>query len=341
MKSILVVGPSWIGDMVMAQSLFISLARQYPSAKLDVLAPAWSEPILQRMHEVNRSISQPVGHGSVQLSVRYQLGKSLRKCGYDMAIVLPRSFKASLVPYFANIKRRVGFRGEFRYGLINDMRPLDKSVLTQTVQRFVALGQPADADLPPEIAQPRLEIDEDNRSEVLRQLNLNLDKPVVAMMPGAEYGPAKCWPIPYYADLARRLITRGYQVWLLGSEKDHSSAQQVVRHSESVVENLCGRTSLADAVDLLSLPELVVCNDSGLMHVAAAVGQHVVAIYGSSTPAYTPPLTDNASIIYAGLECSPCFKRECPLGHTNCLNDITVDRVLSELEPVLAGPHIS
>lgn len=335
MNSILVVGPSWIGDMVMAQSLFISLYQQHPSITIDVLAPAWSAPILARMPEVNQCISQPVGHGSVQLSLRYQLGKSLRKHEYDMALVLPRSYKAALIPFFARIEHRVGFRGEFRYGVINDIRPLDKSVLTQTVQRFVALGQPPDADLPPRIAHPKLDVDADNCAKVLQRLQLNTDKPVVVMMPGAEYGPAKCWPIPYYASLAKRLVQKGCQVWLLGSEKDYKAAEEIVIQSESAVDNLCGKTSLADAVDLLSLPKLVVCNDSGLMHVAAAVGQHVVAIYGSSTPAYTPPLTDKASVLYDALPCSPCFKRQCPLGHTNCLNDISVDRVLSEVNKIL------
>ncbi|MDH5324069.1 MAG: lipopolysaccharide heptosyltransferase II [Gammaproteobacteria bacterium] len=328
---ILVVGPAWIGDMVMAQSLFKRLRQRYPSALIDVLAPAWSAPILQRMPEVHQCVEQPLGHGRLAIGRRYQLGKSLRSVNYDLAVVLPRSYKAALVPFFAKIKHRVGYRGELRYGVINDIRPLDKSVLTQTVQRFTALGEAPDAPLPPSILPPTLNIDRNNAERLLRELDLQTDKPVVGLMPGAEYGPAKCWP--YYAQLARQLTQKDCYVWIFGSEKDRSGGDDIAQ-GNSQVRNLCGSTQLADAVDLLSLPQAVVCNDSGLMHIAAAVGQHVIAIYGSSTPDYTPPLSDKATVLYEGLECSPCFKRRCPLGHTNCLNNISVERVLSALDRI-------
>jgi heptosyltransferase-2 len=227
-----------------------------------------------------------------------------------------------LIPFFAGARVRTGYRGEMRYGLLNDIRPLDKSVLTQTVQRFVALGQENSAPLPPRIPEPRLRIDAANQQRLLAALDLTLERPAIAFMPGAEYGPAKQWPLAHYAELAAALVGQGYQIWLLGSARDREAAAQIAAGQEHT-HNLCGRTELVDTVDLIALCEAAVSNDSGLMHVAAAVGTPLVALYGSSTPAYTPPLTDKVEVLYLGLDCSPCFKRECPLGHKNCLERIT------------------
>ena len=333
-EQILVAGPAWVGDMVMAQSLFITLKQRSHPVEIDVLAPAWSNPILARMPEVRDIINLPVSHGELGLLNRYKLGKSLRSKKYDQAIVTPRSFKAALVPFFAKVKKRTGYRGEMRYGVINDIRTLDKNILQQTVQRYVALGLPKDVTLtqPPETPFPKLKVDKSNLQALLTELKLNLDKPVVALLPGAEYGEAKRWPIEYYAQLAEKLCEQGSQVWVLGSEKDHVAAITIVDGTDAV--NLCGKTRLEDTIDLLSVCKSAVTNDSGLMHIAAAVDIPIVAIYGSSTPDYTPPLTDKAQIQYLGLECSPCFKRECPLGHTYCLKNISVDEVLNTIKAI-------
>ena len=147
-------------------------------------------------------------------------------------------------------------------------------------------------------------------------------------MPGAEYGPAKKWP--YFKALAEILVQQGFAVWLFGSEKDRAMGNDIANDKKEIT-NLCGKTELVDVVDLISLCDKIVSNDSGLMHIAAAVKVPLVAIYGSSTPNYTPPLTANATIHYKALDCSPCFKRTCPLGHTNCLKMITVDEVLNSI----------
>lgn len=327
MQKILVAGPAWVGDMVMAQSLYKTLQQRHPGVVIDVLAPVWSGPILKRMPEVRRHIEMPLGHGALGLKERYRLGRHLRGEGYDQAIITPRSFKSALTPFFAQIPLRTGYKGELRYGLINDMRPLDKSVLTQTVQRYVALGLERDAALPPEIIPPSLTIDAENQQRLLQSLNLSLQQPVVGFMPAAEYGPAKRWPPEYFAALAKQLIAEGRQVWLFGSAKDQPVCEEIASAAGVGVTNLAGRTKLEDAVDLIALSDLVVSNDSGLMHIAAATGRRVIAIYGSSSPDYTPPLTDKATVIYLGLECSPCFKRECPLGHYRCLKEITPGEV--------------
>ena len=326
---ILVVGPSWVGDMVMAQSLFITLKRQNPSVIIDVVAPGWSLPIVARMPEVRRGIALDVGHGEFGWGTRRALAASLREERYDQAIVLPRSMKAALVPWFAGIPVRTGFRGEMRYRVINDMRPFDKTLLDQTVKRFVALGL-APGDFPDTCESPALTVDKAHRRDAMQRLSLKAERPVVAMMPGAEYGPAKCWPIDYYGRLARELDAAGYEVWVLGSEKDRPSGEQIA--SASAAMNVCGQTSLEDVIDLLSAATQVVSNDSGLMHVAAAVGSHVHAIYGSSSPGFTPPLTERRDIHYLGLSCSPCFKRECPLEHLDCLRKIEVAQIFASIE---------
>jgi heptosyltransferase-2 len=330
-ERILVVGPAWVGDMVMAQSLFITLKQAFPAVIIDVLAPAWSLPLLSRIPQINEAIALPIRHGQMALTTRFRLGRQLRHKGYTRAIVIPRSFKAALVPFFAGIPVRTGYRGEMRYGVINDMRVLDKEVLTQTVQRQVALGLPATASQPPGIPYPELQIDEHHQRQLLAEFGLNLDKPIIGLMPGAEYGPAKQWPIAYYQELAGKLIAAGYQVWVFGSEKERASGEQIGQAGKGII-NLCGKTHLVDVIDLIALCDSVVSNDSGLMHIACAMDTKVIAIYGSSDPAYTPPLSNQAQVIYLGLECSPCFKRECPYGHYRCLKEIKANKIAKLLE---------
>lgn len=317
--------------MVMAQSLFIALKQREPDVKIDVVAPDWSLPLIARMPEVRQGIGLSIGHGELKLKQRLQAGKTLRKIEYRQAIVLPRSLKSALLPFFARVPVRTGYRGEYRYGLINDMRSMPDS-LDQTVKRFVALGLPADvaagADIGKLCPKPRLHVDTVNQAAKLESLGLDSAIPAVSIMPGAEYGPAKQWPVESYAELVVRLAEHGLQAWLLGSMKDRQVAEEIIRLAGDKGVNLCGRTSLPDAVDLIAHTRLAVSNDSGLMHIAAAVNCPVVAIYGSSSPSYTPPLSDRAVVVYRGIDCSPCFQRQCPYGHYRCLREITVDRIL-------------
>lgn len=320
--------------MVLAQSLFIYLKMKHPDCIIDVVAPEWSIALIKRMPEVNQAISLPVKHKQLALLTRYKIGRALRAENYQHAIIIPRSLKSALVPFFAQIPYRTGYRGEMRYGILNDIRPLDKDLLKQTVQRYVNLGAEQILLKAPEIPFPKLDIQVSNRSRLLKELNLSpdlkiQDQKIIGIMPGAEYGPAKQWP--YFKELARLLVNKGYQVWVFGSDKDHETGKQIAIQSNSI-NNLCGKTSLVDVIDLISVCEYVVSNDSGLMHVAAAVNIPLIAIYGSSTPDYTPPLTNNAAIQYLALECSPCFKRVCPLGHTNCLKDIKTQTIINMIE---------
>lgn len=328
-KKILIVGPSWVGDMVMAQSLFMTL-KQAGECTLDVLAPAWSLPILARMPQVRRGVAMPVGHGRLDLGTRWALGRELKREHYEQAIVLPGSLKSALVPFFAAIPQRTAFRGEMRYGLINDMRALDRAALPMTVQRFAALGLPRASTITPAFPVPQLAADSANQIALREKLGLDGERPAIAFMPGAEYGPAKQWPPVHYAVLARELAARGFQLWILGSAKDGEVARAIALDNPAVVD-LTGRTTLGDAVDLLALSHAAVTNDSGLMHVAAALNVPLVAIFGSSSPEHTPPLSNRVAIESLRLECAPCFARHCPLKHTRCLTEITPEQVLTAL----------
>ncbi|MDR5903900.1 lipopolysaccharide heptosyltransferase II [Franzmannia qiaohouensis] len=329
-ERILVVGPSWVGDMVMAQSLLMTLKARHPGCRIGVVAPAWSLPMLSRMAEVDDAIALDVGHGEFGWRVRREVATSLRG-RFDRAIVLPRSWKSALVPFLARVPVRLGFTGEQRLVLLNRRRPLDKGALDQTVKRFVSLGLPvaeaASGDFA--IPRPRLAVDPDNLVELRLALGLS-SRPAIGMMPGAEYGPAKQWPPAYFRQLATWLVEAGFEVRVLGGPKDVEDGEHIAAGLEHV-HNLCGKTRLADAVDLLADCQQVVTNDSGLMHVAAAVGTRVHALYGSSSPDFTPPLTARAHIHRLGLSCSPCFARVCPLGHTNCLNQLTPQRIFAAL----------
>ncbi len=339
--NILIIGPSWVGDMVMAQTLFSCLKQRHPDCRIDVLAPDWSRPILERMPEVRAALSFPLGHGVLDIAARRRIGRSLAG-QYDQAILLPNSLKSALVPFFAGIPKRTGWKGELRYGLLNDLRPLDKARYPLMIERFMALAYEPNAALPKPYPQPRLVIDEASRAAALARFGLSLDRPVLALCPGAEFGEAKRWPADYYAKVAELKIRDGWQVWLFGSKNDHPGGetirQRLIPGLREEAANLAGETSLAEAIDLLSAASAVVSNDSGLMHVAAALNRPLVAVYGSTSPQVTPPLADQVEIVRLGLECSPCFERTCRFGHYNCLRELKPRPVIEALARLTGEP---
>ena len=336
MRSLLVIAPSWVGDMVMAQSLFKVLKSADPDQAIDVLAPGWTLPLLARMPEVRTAIDMPLGHGELKLGVRRRLAVDLRDSNYTQAIVLPNSLKSALVPFWARIPQRTGYVGELRQWLLNDCRQLDKQRLPMTVQRFVALGLQDGTALPAVLPYPELLSRQEDQHTAANRLGVcNQYQPVLALCPGAEFGPAKQWPEKYYADIAKNWLSRNWHVWLFGSANDLPVCDRINALAGDGCHNLAGRTSLAEAIDLLAMATFVVTNDSGLMHVAAALQRPMVAIYGSSDPGFTPPLAETAQVERLGLDCSPCFKRECPLGHLKCLRDLSPERVMTAMEEVM------
>jgi len=326
-NKILIVAPSWVGDCVLMQPMLRRLLERHPNALIDVLAPPWTEKLLRQIPEIHDVIVNPFPHGALQLSARRSIGKELRANQYDQAIILPNSWKSALVPYFADIPVRTGYTGEMRYGLLNDARRLDKKKLPLMVERFSQLAEDRDEAIRRPIHNPLLQVSDEQRTQTLGKFGLLSEQPVAAFCPGAEYGPAKRWPVQYYAELAQRLRSQGYQVWLIGSPKDKEVADKIVALGNQQAVNLCGTTDLSDAITLLSCADLVVSNDSGLMHIAAALDRPLLAIFGSSSPQFTPPLSTNAQVLKLDLDCSPCFKRVCPLGHFNCMMQMTPQEV--------------
>ncbi len=321
----LIVAPSWIGDAVLAQSLLMRLRERDPTLELHALAPAWVAPVLERMPEISRTIHSPFAHGELALGKRWRLARQLAREGYARAYVLPNSFKSALIPFFAGIPERIGFTGEARAGIVNRRHTLDKARLPLMVERFAALAEtPGDAPSPP--PPPRLVSTPSQQEATLAALGLARPARLAILCPGAEYGPAKRWPARHFTTLAHELAARGYAMLLLGSAKDAAVGAEIAGEGEAL--NFCGATSLTQAIDLLALADVVVCNDSGLMHVAAALGRKLVALYGSSSPQFTPPLSENAAVLRLELPCSPCFKRECPLGHLDCLERLSPQLVL-------------
>lgn len=318
----------------MAQSLFISLKSSFPDCGIDVLAPAWSLPLLERMPQVAKGIPMPLNHGEFGLLTRFKLGNQLRTGDYDQAIVLPNSWKSALIPFFAKIPKRTGFIGECRWGLLNDARRLDKNALAMTVQRFVALGLPAASQQPPEFEQPALPPDEAGQHAVIEKFNLSVKGRILALCPGAEYGPSKRWPAAHFAEVAKTKASEGWQVWLLGSEKDKEPAEIITKSTNGQCLNFVGQTTLVEAIDLMSMVHTVVANDSGLMHLAAALNKNIIAIYGSTPPEFAPPLCASATSVSLNLPCAPCRERVCPLypaghpDHTKCLTDISPKQIL-------------
>ncbi|MES2204013.1 MAG: lipopolysaccharide heptosyltransferase II [Pseudomonadota bacterium] len=327
MVKYLIVGPSWIGDMIMANGLFRLLKLQHPDCVIDVLAPAWSHPVLACMPEVRRSIMMPVKHGAFNLMIRYQLGKSLRDERYDYAVVLPNSWKSALIPFFARIPKRIGWRGEWRYGILNDVRILNKKKYPLMIQRYLALGN---LDANDQKIYPHLKVDFAAREIASKKYQINQTQRLLILCPGAQYGASKRWPIEYFAKVADYYLHENWQVAVLGG-KDEKCLVDAMNAALSTPALDLTAATLAEAIDLMSLADAVVSNDSGLMHVACALDRNVVAIYGSSSPDFTPPLHEKAVILSKSLPCKPCFKRECPLRHLNCLKMITPEEVIKAI----------
>ena len=331
-KHILIISPAWVGDMVMAQTLF-KLLKAQGECQIDLAAPKATLALAERMPEITKRFLLDVGHGGLQWHTRCQLAQKLRRQRYDQAIVLPNSWKSALLPFLAKIPKRTGWRGEWRYGLLNDVRYLNKLQLPLMIERFCALGLKAGETLPATLPSPSLVVKPEAVAALRLKLQLlNHQQPILALCPGAEFGPSKRWPADYFGQVAKQKIQEGWQVWLFGSPKDTVYGETIQAVTENACTNLIGQTTLAEAIDLLSEANLVVSNDSGLMHISAALDKPLVVVYGSTDPAFTPPLSDKARILNLHLACNPCFKRECPLGHNHCMTQLTPSMVLSAIE---------
>ena len=301
----------------MAQPLLARLREKLPGAEIDVVAPPWVAPVARRMPEVREVIEAPFEHGRLQLARRWRLGRSLAARRYDQAIVLPNTWKSALVPFFADVPLRSGYVGESRYGLLNLL--YRKKAGAAMPEHYAALSESPGKAPPAPLPATRLLASSHEQRRA--QEKFGVAPPYAVLCPGAEYGPAKRWP--HFASLSSSI---NIPVVLLGSPGDRTAAEGIAG------KNLVGNTTLDEAIALIAGAAYVVTNDSGLMHVAAALGRPQVALFGSSSPLHTPPLSGAARVLWLRLECSPCFARECPLGHFRCMRELTVDKALAEIQ---------
>lgn len=333
MANILIIAPNWIGDAVMAEPLITEVKKLHPHSDIHVLATPWVASVMRAVPAVKKIISADLKHGLLQWSERKAIANQLKHEHYSHAYVLPNSLKSALIPWMANIPHRIGYQGEMRWGLINQIfKNPSRSHRPPMSSHYLALANSGRSDVP----HPHLTIPTELTYLIKSQLQaLHAHQQLFVLCPGAEYGPAKQWPTEHFAELAKLLINQqpNRLVLILGSKKEAGLGEQIKNlsgYAEHIV-NWCGETSLDEAMASISIADAVISNDSGLMHIAAALGRPQVAIYGSSDPRHTPPLSENAKVHWLHLECSPCFKRTCPLGHTKCLVDISPEDILNSL----------
>lgn len=351
MTKYLIIGPSWIGDMIMANALFRLLKANQADCIIDVLAPEWSHAVIHRMPEVRQALIMPLKHGAFNLLTRYKLGQLFKEEHYDQAIVLPNSWKSALIPFFAHIPKRIGWKGEWRYGLLNDVRVLNPKNYSRMIERYLALGLPSSfqsdfllkKDYFFNKYMPCLTVNKRELDLAIHKYAINLNKPLLILCPGAQYGGSKRWPEHYFASLAKYYLEKDWQVAILGGKGEIHLAKKILNQLSRELNPLnklacffdLTLTTLAEAIDIMSLAKVVVSNDSGLMHMASALNKPIIAIYGSSPPDFAPPLGDKTKILSKNLSCKPCFKRECPLGHLQCLNSIKPEEVIHSINELI------
>ncbi|MGV3469133.1 lipopolysaccharide heptosyltransferase II [Limnobacter sp.] len=342
---VLIVAPNWIGDAVMSLSLIQALHQDNTLRSADgkpceihVLAPPVTAPVYQFSEAVRAVQVEPFSHGKLQWRLRKQVGGSLAGRGFDMAVILPNSLKSALVPWFARIPKRVGYSGELRTAVLTHPLPKpSKKAKPPMIEWYGRLGHYS-ADV---LEFPVLHVEPGMRHAACAEFELRPG--FLAVAPGAEFGPAKRWPAEHFAEvIAKFLLGNPLQkAVLFGGPKDSVFCGEIVSllplDLQARACSLAGKTSLAQAVALMSAASQLLTNDSGLMHVAAALNVQVHAVFGSSSPHHTPPLSSKAKVYYLNLECSPCFQRECPLGHTHCLKKLDPKMVLEQLVPASQG----
>ncbi|WP_449369681.1 lipopolysaccharide heptosyltransferase II [Thiomonas sp.] len=357
MARVLLIAPQWIGDAVMAQPLVALLAGR--GEQVSALGLPSVAPVLRAMPGVGEVIEAPFAHGRLDLGLRWRIAAELRDQGFERAYILGNNVKARLVPWLARIPRRIGHSGEARGLLLTDRieagvpararEASEPMALSPVSCRVPRIGQESRADMRqyyaalaqldgsingPALPEPTLLVPA-AEAEAMRS-RFGLPPRWIALCPGAEYGPAKQWPVAHYAALSAQAQNAGYAVAILGAPRDEAAGAEIALRAPGSV-NLCGATRLGEAIALLASCAGAVSNDSGLMHVAAALGRPTVGVYGSTDPRHTPPAAHRSATLWLQLDCSPCFQRTCPLGHLNCLNRITPDTVWNALTRSMCG----
>ena len=331
---ILLVPYMWIGDFVRCHSVVRLLRQRFPDRPVDVLTTSLCAPLLDYMPGVRKGIVRDLPRKTLALAEHRALADVLRAENYGSALVMPRTWKAALAPYLAGIPERTGFAGETRFVLLNDLRWGERK-LPRMIDRCGALALPRDAQLPKDWPVPDLKVPADEAEQWRAQRGLAADRPVVAFSPGA-VGPSKRWPVEHFAELARNLASAGMSVWVLGSPQESPLAVQIVREAGPHALDLTSN-DLRNAILAMKLATATVSNDSGLVHVSAAIGTPTVGIFGPTSPWHWAPLNPLAATIETRtvVECRPCHKPTCRMLHHRCMRDIAVSQVLAAVRSAL------
>ena len=327
MQKLLIIPQNWLGDIVMSQTLLKRVKLENPDTKIDILVNSTFKSLVERMPEINKAIIFDCKHKELGFSKRLSLAKKI-KGNYDQSIVLSRSIKSALIPYLARIPIRTGELGESRYILINDLRKFTKDNRRKTAFRYASMFTKKEEVLD-EKYYPSLKSDPEKIKILFSKYKIDLEKKIIIFAPGAAFGPSKMWPVEKFKELGEKL-NKDFFILVLGSKSEKSIGDKIVTNKNVI--NLCGETSITDAIDLMHISEFCVSNDSGLMHLAAATNTKSISIYGATSPELTPPLTSNKQIHYRGLPCSPCFEKICKYGHYNCLVEIQANDVFKSFK---------
>lgn len=331
---ILIVPYMWIGDFVRCHTVVRLLQARFPGRPIDVLTTEMVAPLLDYMPGVRKGIVFDLPRGRLAFSQHRALAERLRRVGYGQALVMSRKWKAALAPYLAGIPVRTGFVGEMRFGLLNDVRSGERK-LPRMVDQCAVLALPKNTPVPADWPLPALVAPPEEVAAWRQRRGLVDPKPVAAFAPGA-VGLSKRWP--YFADLAQRLVAEGFSVWVLGGAGETALAAEIVAAGGPAVHDLTG-PDLRNAILALAAAQVAVSNDSGLLHVAAALGTPAIGIFGPTSPRLWAPLNPIAAVIETATDvpCRPCHKPACRFGHHRCMREIEADRVAAAVRAVRAA----
>ena len=324
---ILVVPYMWIGDFVRCHSVIKLLNARFPNRPVDVLSTTLCAPLTDYMPGLRRAIVVDLPRSRIALKDQRALAQRLKRENYGSALIMPRTWKSAMAPFFAGIPERTGFVGEMRFALLNDLRYGERR-LPRMVDRCAALALPPAAELPPEWPMPELKVGHAEIESWRRERGLAFDaRPVIALAPGA-VGSSKRWPASAYAALTRRLTAEGFGVWVVGGPEEKSLAAEII--GDTTARDLTGH-DLRNAILALAAASVAVSNDSGLLHVAAALGTPAIGIFGPTSPWHWAPLNPLSATIEtkSKVECRPCHKPVCRLAHHRCMRDIPPEDVLA------------
>ena len=333
-ENILIRSTNWIGDAIMTTPAVRAVRKNFPDARISILAKPWVAPVFEDSPHVDETIAYD---NSGKLGVMY-MAKRLENRRFDVAILLQNAFEAALVAYLSKIQVRVGYDRDARRLLLTHPVPCTRRVrsLHQThyyneILRGVGLVPDG----------PRLELyfsSEDRKAagEILRRSNISASERIVGINPSATFGPAKQWFPERFAEVSDRLHREfSTRTLIFGGPKDKELGRRVRKTMKSEAVDLSGRTTLKQAIALIAKCDLFITNDSGLMHVAAALNTPQIAIFGSTDHVATGPASSRSRIVRSSAPCSPCLRRHCPLGHMDCMRQIRTGKVLRVARRIL------